>query len=38
MKVADDVVLLNTGRVVFAGSRAEFETRQAELHVHLGVA
>jgi branched-chain amino acid transport system ATP-binding protein len=38
MKVADDVVLLNTGRVVFAGSRAEFEAKQAELHVHLGVA
>jgi branched-chain amino acid transport system ATP-binding protein len=38
MQLADDVALLNTGRVVFAGSRAEFESRQDELHRHLGVS
>lgn len=37
MKVADDVVLLNTGRVVFSGTRETFETRQSELHCHLGI-
>lgn len=37
MKVADDVVLLNTGRVVFSGTRETFEEQQAELHGHLGV-
>ena len=35
--IADDVVLLNTGRVVFAGTRDEFQARQGELHAHLGV-
>ena len=35
--VADDVVLLNTGRVVFAGPCDEFKARQHELNVHLGV-
>lgn len=38
MKLADDVVLLNTGRVVFAGPREEFEARQPELQRHLGVS
>jgi branched-chain amino acid transport system ATP-binding protein len=38
MKVADDVVLLNTGRVVFSGVREAFEERHAELQRHLGVA
>ncbi|SNT02546.1 branched-chain amino acid transport system ATP-binding protein [Noviherbaspirillum humi] len=38
MKVADDVALLNTGRVVFSGTRDEFQERQAELQGHLGVA
>lgn len=37
MKVADDVVLLNTGRVVFSGTRAAFQEQEAELHGHLGV-
>jgi branched-chain amino acid transport system ATP-binding protein len=38
MKVADDVVLLNTGRVVFAGSREDFEAQQPVLQSHLGVS
>jgi branched-chain amino acid transport system ATP-binding protein len=38
MKLADDIVLLNTGRVVFAGTREEFEARQPELQRHLGVS
>ena len=37
LKVADDVVLLNTGRVVFAGTRATFLAQQASLNTHLGV-
>lgn len=37
MKVADDVVLLNTGRVVFSGTRETFQAQQADLHSHLGV-
>ncbi|WP_296912331.1 ABC transporter ATP-binding protein [Polaromonas sp.] len=37
MKVADDVVLLNTGRVVFAGTREDFQDQQSALHSHLGV-
>ena len=37
LKVADDVVLLNTGRVVFAGTCKAFHARQAELYGHLGV-
>jgi branched-chain amino acid transport system ATP-binding protein len=37
LKVADDVVLLNTGRVVFAGTREVFQERQVELYRHLGV-
>jgi branched-chain amino acid transport system ATP-binding protein len=31
------VVLLNTGRVVFSGTREEFEARQPEMQRHLGV-
>ena len=38
MKVADDVVLLNTGRVVFSGSRDDFQAQQAQLQSHLGVS
>jgi len=38
MKVADDVVLLNTGRVVFTGSRQDFHAQQAQLQSHLGVS
>jgi branched-chain amino acid transport system ATP-binding protein len=37
LSVADDVALLSTGRVVFAGTREEFEERQQSLHAHLGV-
>jgi len=37
MKLADDVVLLNTGRVVFSGTREQFQERQPELQRHLGV-
>ena len=37
MKLADDVVLLNTGRVVFSGSREQFQHQQASLQSHLGV-
>jgi branched-chain amino acid transport system ATP-binding protein len=38
MKLADDIVLLNTGRVVFAGTREEFEAGQPELQRHLGIS
>lgn len=37
MKLADDIVLLNTGRVVFTGTREVFEAQQASLLQHLGV-
>ena len=37
MKLADDVVLLNTGRVVFSGTREQFQQQQASLQSHLGV-
>ncbi|HXE49246.1 MAG TPA: ABC transporter ATP-binding protein [Ramlibacter sp.] len=37
LSVADDVVLLSAGRVVFAGTREAFEQQQAALHGHLGV-
>lgn len=37
MKAADDVVLLNTGRVVFSGTRETFQEQQATLQSHLGV-
>jgi branched-chain amino acid transport system ATP-binding protein len=37
LSVADDVVLLSTGRVVFAGSREAFVEQQASLHTHLGI-
>ena len=37
MKLADDVVLLNTGRVVFSGPREQFQQQQASLQSHLGV-
>lgn len=38
MKVADDVILLNTGRVVFSGSKDNFLEQQATLQSHLCVA
>ena len=38
MKVADDVTLLNTGRVVFSGTKGSFNDQQASLQSHLGVA
>lgn len=37
LRLADDLVLLNTGRVVFAGTRAEYAARASELQDHLGV-
>ena len=38
LALADDVVLLDTGRVVFAGSRDQFVERQSALQSHLGVS
>ena len=38
MTLADDVLLLDNGRVVFAGSQAGFAARQPALQAHLGVA
>jgi branched-chain amino acid transport system ATP-binding protein len=38
MSLADDVVLLETGRVVFAGSAEAFNQQQDLLQAHLGVA
>jgi len=38
LTLADDVVLLDTGRVVFAGTRETFVERQATLQAHLSVA
>jgi branched-chain amino acid transport system ATP-binding protein len=37
LSVADDVVLLNGGKVVFAGSKTLFCEKQQELQSHLGV-
>jgi branched-chain amino acid transport system ATP-binding protein len=38
MKVADDVVLLNTGRVAFSGTCDAFRAQQSVLQGHLGVS
>jgi len=38
LALADDVVLLDTGRVVFAGTREAFTEQQPALQAHLGVA
>jgi branched-chain amino acid transport system ATP-binding protein len=35
--VADDIAILNTGKIVVAGAAAELRERKAELHQHLGV-
>lgn len=35
--LADDVVLLNTGQVVFSGDRDSFLAQQASLQAHLGI-
>jgi len=35
--VADDIAILNTGKIVVAGPAAELRGRKAELHLHLGV-
>jgi branched-chain amino acid transport system ATP-binding protein len=35
--LADDVVVINTGRVVFKGTTAELETNEAVISQHLGV-
>lgn len=37
LSVADDVVLLNGGKVIFSGSRELFHEQQAKLQSHLGV-
>ena len=37
LALADDVVLLDTGRVVFAGAGDEFVARQPALQSHLGL-
>lgn len=37
LALADDVVLLDTGRVVFSGTRAAFEAQQTALQAHLSV-
>ena len=37
MKVANDVALLSTGRIVFSGTREAFQEQQGVLHSHLGV-
>ena len=37
LALADDVVLLDTGRVVFAGTRDRFVAQQATLQAHLSV-
>lgn len=37
LSVADDVVLLNSGKVVFSGSKILFLEKQQELQSHLGV-
>lgn len=38
MRLADDVALLNTGRVVFSGTKENFEDQQPVLQSHLGVS
>ncbi len=38
MSVADDVVLLNTGRTVFSGTKDHFQEQQSALQSHLGVS
>jgi branched-chain amino acid transport system ATP-binding protein len=35
--VADDIAILNTGRIVVAGTASDLRDRKAELHLHLGV-
>ena len=37
LSVADEVVLLNGGKVVFTGSKTLFIEKQQELQSHLGV-
>jgi len=37
LSVADEVVLLNGGKVVFTGSKTLFTEKQQELQSHLGV-
>lgn len=35
--VADDIAVLNTGRIVASGAAAELANRKLELHQHLGI-
>ena len=37
MSLADDVVLMDTGKIVFTGAREAFEEKSEQLRVHLGV-
>jgi len=36
-EIADDIVILNSGRVALAGSAAELQRSGADLHQHLGI-
>ncbi len=35
--IADDIVILNSGRVVVSGTKAELTTQGVDLHQHLGI-
>jgi branched-chain amino acid transport system ATP-binding protein len=35
--IADDIVILNSGRVAVSGSAAELQRRGIDLHQHLGI-
>jgi branched-chain amino acid transport system ATP-binding protein len=35
--IADDIVILNSGRVAVAGTKADLTTQGLDLHQHLGI-
>jgi branched-chain amino acid transport system ATP-binding protein len=35
--VADDIAILNTGKIVVVGTASDLRDRKSELHQHLGV-
>ena len=35
--IADDIVILNSGRVAVAGTKADLTPRGVDLHQHLGI-
>jgi len=37
LRVADDVAILNTGRIVYEGTAAQARARPDLLHTHLGI-